>query len=156
MPGIPGRVHAGFYRAVKSLWDPIKSTMLEMFDVNTMNSTKIYLTGHSKGGAMASIAAILVNGDADLPNVTEVVTFASAKAGDSAFAKAYNMQVNQTSYEYHLDIVPFLPPSQATMNAMDENGTKMMEGYAELSMFLCAMSCDKPLSHSRAQSFTFR
>jgi hypothetical protein len=77
---------------------------------------------------MASLAAILLNGDTDLPNVTQVVTFASAKAGDSAFAKAYNLQVNQTSYEYHLDIVPFLPPSQATMDAMDENGTTLMEG----------------------------
>ncbi len=128
IPGIPGRVHAGFYRAVNSLWDSIKSTLVETFDVDTTNPTKIYLTGHSKGGAMASIAAILLNGDTDLPNVTQVVTFASAKAGDSAFAKAYNLQVNQTSYEYHLDIVPFLPPSQATMDAMDENGTTLMEG----------------------------
>lgn len=87
------------------------------------------MTGHSKGGAMASIAAMLLNRDKDLPNVTEVVTFASAKVGDSKFAKAYNKEVNQTSYEYYLDIVPFLPPSQATMDAMDENGTEMMEGY---------------------------
>lgn len=77
---------------------------------------------------MASIAAMLLNRDADLPNVTEVVTFASAKAGDSKFAKTYNKEINQTSYEYYLDIVPFLPPSQATMDAMDANGTEMMEG----------------------------
>ena len=77
---------------------------------------------------MASIAAILMNRDADLPNVTEVVTFASAKAGDSVFAKVFDKEINQTSYEYYLDIVPFLPPSQAVMDAMDEEGTTMMEG----------------------------
>jgi len=124
--GVPGRVHAGFYRAVKSIWDSIKSTVLDMLE--TSNTTKIYMTGHSKGGAMASIAAILFDRDADLPNATQVLTFASAKVGDSAFAKAYNKEVNQTSYEFYLDIVPFLPPSQATMDAMGEDGTIMMEG----------------------------
>ena len=123
--GVPGRVHTGFYRAVKSIWDPIKSTVLEM--VKTSNATKIFMTGHSKGGAMASLAAILFNRDPDLLNVTEVVTFASAKVGDSAFAKAYNKEINQTSYEFYLDIVPFLPPSQSTMDAMGEDGTIMME-----------------------------
>jgi predicted lipase len=124
--GVPGRVHTGFYRAVQSIWDPIRSTVLEM--VKTSNTTKIFMTGHSKGGAMASLAAILFNRDPDLPNVTEVVTFASAKVGDSAFSKAYNKEINQMSYEFYLDIVPFLPPSQSTMDAMGEDGTVMMEG----------------------------
>jgi hypothetical protein len=124
--GVPGRIHTGFYRAVKSLWEPMKSTLLEMME--TSNCTKVLLTGHSKGGAMASITAILMNRDTDLPNATEVVTFASAKPGDSGFVKAFNREINQTSYEYYLDIVPFLPPSQDTMDAMGEAGTEMMEG----------------------------
>ena len=42
--GIPGRVHAGFYGAVQSIWEPIKSTVLDMFETRN-SSTKIYLTG---------------------------------------------------------------------------------------------------------------
>lgn len=123
---LPGRVHFGFYRAVQSIWEPTKSAVLEIIQNKT--NTTVYLTGHSKGGAMASLAAIFMNRDVDLPNVTRVVTFASAKPGDSSFQRAYNKQVNQTSYEFHLDIVPFLPPSQAFMDAMDDNATDMMDG----------------------------
>jgi predicted lipase len=127
VPGVmPGRVHTGFYRAVKSIWDPLKSTVLDML-AERGNDTQVFLCGHSKGGAMASIAGIMMNRDSDLPNVTQIVTFASAKPGDSAFAKVFNKHINQTSYEYHLDIVPFLPPSQAVMDAMDEEGSAFME-----------------------------
>jgi hypothetical protein len=75
----------------------------------------------------APLIFIMMNRDSDLPNATQIVTFASAKPGDSTFAKVFNRQVNQTSYEYYLDIVPFLPPSQAVMDAMDEEGSAFME-----------------------------
>lgn len=51
--GMPGRVHAGFFRAVNSIWKPIKSTLQDMInDLESNNNTtpKIYMTGHSKGG----------------------------------------------------------------------------------------------------------
>jgi predicted lipase len=119
---IQGKVHNGFFRGTKSLWKPIKSLLKEMLQECEANgwSTNIYLTGHSKGGAMASIAAMLMVRDSDLPDPTHVVTFASARVGDSKFRDVYNQKVNQTSYEAHLDLVPFLPPSSTTMDVMGE------------------------------------
>jgi hypothetical protein len=54
-------------------------------------------------------------------------TFASAKVGDSEFCLEYNKQIKQTSYEAHLDIIPFLPPSSSTMDTMDDSMTDMLD-----------------------------
>lgn len=135
---IQGKVHNGFFRGTKSLWKPIKSLLKEMLQECEANgwSTNIYLTGHSKGGAMASIAAMLMVRDSDLPDPTHVVTFASARVGDSKFRDVYNQKVNQTSYEAHLDLVPFLPPSSTTMDVMGEKMLNMIQGalWSETSL----------------------
>mmetsp|Transcript_10172 Transcript_10172/g.13594 ORF Transcript_10172/g.13594 Transcript_10172/m.13594 type:complete len:567 (+) Transcript_10172:304-2004(+) len=122
------RVHVGFYGAVRSLWKPLKSTVLSM--LRSSNSKNIYLTGHSKGGAMASIAALIMSDDDDFKSYNiYVATFASVKFGNSHFRDEYNAKVNQTTYESHLDLIPFLPPSQSMMNMMEsmDGGDEMMK-----------------------------
>ena len=54
-------------------------------------------------------------------------TFASAKVGDSEFRNEYNKNINQTSYEAHLDLIPFLPPSSTSMEMMDTQMTDMLD-----------------------------
>jgi len=58
----------------------------------------VYFTGHSKGGAMASVAALLMQRDRDLPDPAYVCTFGSAKVGDSEFRDYYNNKITQISY----------------------------------------------------------
>lgn len=67
---IKGKIHTGFYRGTKSLWKPIKSILKEMLQECEEKGWKkdVYFTGHSKGGAMASIAAILMKADKELPD----------------------------------------------------------------------------------------
>jgi len=126
---ITGKIHTGFYRGTKSLWKPIKKILKEMIEVCELNgwSTNVYLTGHSKGGAMATVAAVLMKIDNELPDPTYVCTFASAKVGDSQFRDEYNQNINQTSYEAHLDLIPFLPPSASTMETMNDDMKDMIE-----------------------------
>jgi len=73
------------------------------------------------------VAAILMKRDKELPDPTYVCAFASAKVGDSEFCMEYNKEINQTSYEAHLDLIPFLPPSENTMDMMSEQMTEMMD-----------------------------
>merc|ERR1712232_1553080 len=97
---LPGKVHTGFLTAVRSLWVPLIEDIQKRVDIGSENTQpNIYFCGHSKGGAMASLAAYLFNLDPSLPNVTAVYTFASAKVGNSEFRDAFNRDVNQTSYE---------------------------------------------------------
>ena len=123
-PDMPGRVHSGFYYAMKSLLKVVIYEVKEM--LKTSSVKKIYFTGHSKGGALASLSAIMFQLDPSLPNVTSVTTFASVKFADSEFRNMYDAVINQTSFENYLDIIPFLPPSASTMEAMDDDMIDML------------------------------
>ena len=102
-PDVPGSVHQGFSHDCNQLW----GWVLEQ--VQALPKTKpLYVTGHSKGGALADIAAVKFVAAGFTPFVC---TFEGARAGDQAFANGYAELVNHsTRYEYQDDIVPHLPP----------------------------------------------
>lgn len=128
--GFKGKMHAGFYRSTKSLWKALKEVLVEMLSTSEEMGWKkdVYFTGHSKGGAMASVAALLMKRDGDLPDPTYVCTFGSVKVGDSEFRDYYNKKISQTSYEAHLDIIPFLPPSASMMGNINDELADSING----------------------------
>ncbi len=92
-----GRVHRGFRTMLMELWDEV-STALEAVRV------PLFYTGHSLGGALATLAASLRPPQA-------VYTFGAPRIGDAAFAETLaGMPI------YHVcnpkDIVTVLPPSR--------------------------------------------
>lgn len=108
--GLPGKVHQGFRDALGALWPKVEPAITQ----RSQNSPAkpIYVTGHSKGGALANLAALRLR--AQFPASTAIIvgTFAAARPGDAAFAKAYDAAIPQSArYEYADDIVPHLPPS---------------------------------------------
>jgi hypothetical protein len=71
----------------------------------------LLVTGHSKGGAVAALAAWNLQKLANIP--VKVVTFASAKPGDAGFSDGYRAAgIDHTRYEYNNDIVPHVPLSE--------------------------------------------
>ncbi|WP_299336629.1 Mbeg1-like protein [uncultured Psychroserpens sp.] len=115
-PNAPGKVHEGFLDALIALETGILYALSQL-DPN--NTKPIYLTGHSKGGAMAPIAAMYFKAK-NLFTANHVVTYAGPKPGNAVFAKNYNATFpNSTNYENYLDIVPFLPPSKNTIAVLD-------------------------------------
>ena len=118
-----GRIHSGFYDAEVALYEPVKEYVLELTKDRRWycKRQKIYLTGHSKGGCLASLMAILMTEDSTIPNADYVCTFGSARVGDPNFQAYYDRRVNQVSYENYLDIVPFLPPGQRAVTAMSQH-----------------------------------
>ena len=107
-PDVVGSVHQGFSHAVDGLWDWL------LQQLGPPNPARpLYVTGHSKGGAMANIAAVklAVHGYTPL-----VCTFEAARAGDVDFAADFNAKVvNATRWEFQNDIVPLLPPTDALL-----------------------------------------
>jgi hypothetical protein len=99
-------VHRGFSHSVNELWD---------WTLGQAKSRKpgkpLYVTGHSKGGAMAGIAAMKFVAAGYQPYVC---TFEAARCGDPAFAAAFAKAVpHAVRYEFQDDLVPHLPPEDA-------------------------------------------
>jgi hypothetical protein len=112
----PGLVHRGFLNALNTMWPGMGPA------VNIANAASplkpIYVTGHSKGGAMANLAALRIK--ASIPNATVIVTtFAAARPGDAAFQANYDQVVpHSVRFEYQDDIVPHLPPTNEFLNLL--------------------------------------
>ncbi len=112
-PGFPGKVHRGFHGA----WARVEEGVMAAVRDQLRPGGRLYVTGHSKGGSMASLGAWALQ-EAGLPP-TEVVTFAAALVGDAAFASLYDAVFTQVRYENHLDLVPFVPPTPTLAEALD-------------------------------------
>ncbi len=108
--GFPGSVHAGFSADLAALW-PSVTAELQARQAAAPAGKPLLITGHSKGGAMAALAAWSLQSIAGTPPL-KVVTFAAAKPGDADFRAAYAAAgIDHTRYEYNIDIVPHLPLS---------------------------------------------
>lgn len=114
VPYTPGLVHQGFSSSLDGLW----SSTLASLKKRLATGLPLYVTGHSKGGALAALAAIrLLRAESITP--TAVYTFAGARAGDISFAKNYATQITtHWRYENTDDIVPHLPPTLAVLGLL--------------------------------------
>jgi len=130
--GLDINVHQGFRDALDSLWQGVTDAL------KAKPPTKpIYVTGHSKGGAMAYLAAYRLK-KALLPDASiHVATFAAARVGDQGFADAFDATLPHTArYEYADDIVPHVPPSDffrtmfQTLPFLKDKLAELPAGYA--------------------------
>jgi hypothetical protein len=106
--GLPGAVHEGFLGSLNSLWDAVRAETKRQLN-QAGAGTPLMVTGHSKGGAVAALAAMRFHQQDGL--MANVVTFAAPKPGNTAFTDAYNAVIDHTRYEFGEDVVPHLPPS---------------------------------------------
>jgi hypothetical protein len=112
---VPGQVHSGFYDAVMAI---IAAIAAQVKALDPALTVPVYVTGHSKGGAMASIGAYLLSQTYGIP-IQQVITFASPKPGDSGFRAGYQAVIsNQIRYENYGDMIPLLPPSHTPVDLL--------------------------------------
>jgi triacylglycerol lipase len=73
-------------------------------------SKKLLITGHSLGGALATLCAFDVSVNTAFANPT-VYTYASPRVGNPDFATVFGIQIsNSVRVENEFDIVPHVPP----------------------------------------------
>lgn len=110
VPGIFGQVHGDFWDSLMGLWPKLWAEAQKQMKAGGQN-LPLYITGHSKGGAMASLAAAQANNNARVKPAA-VYTFASPMCGDADWAFGYGlMGIPDLRWEYTDDIVPHVPPS---------------------------------------------
>lgn len=108
-------VHEGFWNALDSVWQQIVPVLKARQAANPQ--AKLYVTGHSKGGAMAALAAARLYFQEKI-SAAGVYIYAPARAGNSAFVSTFPSQIPVVRYEHYLDVVPFLPPNLHHLNVI--------------------------------------
>ncbi|MBW7474670.1 lipase family protein [Paenibacillus oenotherae] len=100
-----GSTHCGFTNVYMSARDRI----MGLLD-NIPRDKPLFITGHSLGGALATLAALDIASNRG-PEGIIVYTFASPRVGDPQFARTYNRLLPNTfRIQNEHDIVPHLPP----------------------------------------------
>ena len=86
MEGTVGRVHRGFYQAFKGIMPKLENALYgseEQNGIMTENPAPLWITGHSLGGALATLfAAWLINQEKPFAGL---YTFGAPRVGDIAF-----------------------------------------------------------------------
>jgi hypothetical protein len=105
-----GQIHQGFYRTLDLVWQQVHEQVRRQWTPDT----KLWVTGHSQGGALAVVAGARLKGEGITP--TSVYTFGAPRVGDLHFAASYESLVHRI--EYGNDIVCHLPPPPTVMTVL--------------------------------------
>lgn len=108
-----GRVHRGFKQEVDDLWPVLEQALKN-------NTLKLWFTGHSLGGAMATICAgrCLLSHINTLP--AQIFTFGSPRVGNKRYIN--NAKIDYMRWVNNNDIVTRVPP---TWMGYKHTGTEM-------------------------------
>ena len=103
-----GRVHRGFLDSLDHLWSDVEQLLSPAVQAEIRSGTPLYVTGHSKGGAVAQLAAYRLARQGVTP--AAVHTFAAPRSGNAEFAAAFDATFPAAlRFEYRDDMVPHLP-----------------------------------------------
>ncbi|MEL6938878.1 MAG: lipase family protein [Cyanobacteria bacterium J06598_1] len=114
-----GRVHTGFFLA----WASIERAVLAQMnrwekDLEQSGKTlpPLYITGHSLGGALATMAAAALSDNGF--DVAGVYTFGQPRVGDRTFVNQLNTHIQGKIFRFvnNNDIVPHVPPPFSVWN----------------------------------------
>lgn len=108
-------VASGFYGIYNDIGGTMTQSMrAQVFAlIEQAAATRVYITGHSLGGALAHLFAFDLSIGPHAPAFAALCTFASPRVGTQAWRDAYDARIAATQstrvYNQH-DLVPELPP----------------------------------------------
>lgn len=91
-----GEFHGGFWHALDDIWRPLYD---RFNNLQKQRKRPLFITGHSLGGAMATIAAaILIH---EQRPFTSVYTFGQPRAMTMETARTFNMECKSRFFRFH-------------------------------------------------------
>jgi predicted lipase len=112
------KVHNGFYTG----YNTVKATIISQIQALKAlhRDAKIYITGHSLGGAIAVLAAPDIKDN--FGAIAGLLSFGEPRVGNSEFASWFGSVTTHTRVIHYGDIVPHLPPQ---VNGYLHDGTEI-------------------------------
>ena len=106
-PSGVGKIHKGFAVGLGAVWSQLEQALSELYD----GQVPIWVTGHSLGGALATLAASQLRLNANLP-VQGLYTFGQPRVGDRKFLKFLRLALPARIVRFvnNNDIVTQVPP----------------------------------------------
>lgn len=100
-----GPVHKGFLTSVISVIDRIESSIYQIAD----DGDELYIAGHSLGGALAQITALMLN-DASI-EINNVFTFGQPRCMSRKAARLYNNELGDITIRFGVagDLITLIP-----------------------------------------------
>ena len=107
---VPGLLHGGF---ANDLDEVTKEMLSAVGDLAKGEEARLFLTGHSLGGALAVLAAALLH-FGPRQRIAGVFTYGQPRLGDPAFSTAFDQALGAVTFRYvnDLDVVPHVPPTR--------------------------------------------
>lgn len=101
-----GSVHAGFKNALDAVW----ATRVLPLVRDRLRGRKLYVSGHSMGGALAQLAAYRLKHSGI--DVAGVYTYGAPYIGDEDYVRDYDRILAARTHNHinHNDVVPYSPP----------------------------------------------
>ncbi|MDF1811090.1 MAG: CHAT domain-containing protein [Verrucomicrobiales bacterium] len=101
------KMHSGFYRSFES----VRLLVWELMWLHGCKRKKVFLTGHSLGGALAMIAAMQFSEKAEI--FTGIYTFGQPAVGDENFVRHFELRYENKFFRIvnRGDFIPRLPPA---------------------------------------------
>jgi len=138
----PGcKVHSGFLDS----WTPVEHRVVE--EVRRLqgiySDARLYIAGHSLGGALAMLAAYVLEYDHGM-SIDGVYTFGAPRVGNQAFAEFYNSKsATHVTWRvtHHRDPVPHLP---LKLMGFDHAATEVFYDKYSTSYRVCNGSGEDP------------
>ncbi len=105
------KVHQGFNNAVASVTDD-GALFLRIAELQK-GGRKLYVTGHSLGGALATLMAYIASNNQGI-TVDGVYTYGQPPVGDSGFKQCYENNLLEKTFRFvnYKDVVPRLKPNK--------------------------------------------
>lgn len=106
--GAGGLVHQGFLEGLTLVWDALKVHLAQILN----NDRKLWLTGHSLGAAVATLAAERINRETG-NSVQGLYTYGSPRVGDSNFKSRFDeksLAARTFRIVNNSDIIARVPP----------------------------------------------
>ena len=101
-----GLVHMGF----QLVYEHIRDSILNGLAANCMTATRLYVTGHSLGGAMAVLCGMDLLSNSPVKLTPELHTFAGPRTGDPGFADKVTAALPVLNRVVNfMDVVPQVP-----------------------------------------------
>ncbi len=102
-----GKVHEGFYDALADIWHKMAA---EIAYLDPQQRKSLWVTGHSLGGALATLAA--ARWIEARRTVQGLYTFGQPRTGDAAFRRNFNFALKASTFRFvnDNDLVTRVPP----------------------------------------------